>query len=201
MSRASNWRTDAYGGSTHNRFRILRDLVHEVRMAFDLCLGVRINVAENTHQPGLDLPELVEGLAPIIDGLDFISVSGGVYTRGEDWIIPPRRLGQALWRRQAAQLRAAFGLPVLLAGNIDSVDLAGELIAEGSADVALMVRSLLADPRLLEKWRADDPDGVQPCTELLLCRYHSRGASNVYCPHNAVLRGGLRPKVAKRRAA
>lgn len=199
LSRASNWRTDAYGGSTYNRFRILRDLVHEVRTGTaGLCLGVRVNAAENTHEPGLDLPELVEGIAPLAGALDFISVSGGVYTRGEDWIIPPRRLGQALWRRQAAQLRAAFGLPVLLAGNIDSVDLAEELIAEGSADIALMVRSLLADPLLLEKWRNGTPDRIQPCTELLLCKYHSRGATNLYCPHNAVLRhGGLRPKIRK----
>jgi 2,4-dienoyl-CoA reductase-like NADH-dependent reductase (Old Yellow Enzyme family) len=197
LSRHSNTRADCYGGSVRNRFRLLTEVVVATREAAASCdVGIRINVTENVRTGGLDVDELVEGLLPLREAVDFVSVTAGVYTTGTDWIMPPRTLGQAPWRWRARTVRDAIGKPVFLAGNIDTVDLADSLVREGFTDVCLMVRALLADPLLLRKWAAGRADEVRRCTELLLCKYHSRGRSAVYCPHNPPLKE-LRRKRAR----
>ncbi|MBT8226974.1 MAG: hypothetical protein HKP61_13275 [Dactylosporangium sp.] len=188
LSQRLNRRSDCYGGSVHGRFRILREIVSEVRNAGAECVGIRVNVSESGRPGGTELPELLEGLLPLVASLDYTSVTAGIYTRSQDWIIPARKLGRALWRHQAAALRHGLGLPIMVAGNIDSVELANQVVQEESADLVLMVRALLADPNLITKWVDGRSDCVQPCTELFYCKYHSRGAPHVYCPHNPVLR-------------
>lgn len=196
LSRSSNVRCDEYGGSVKNRFRILHEIFDAIRNGVSASVGLRINAYESDRY-GLRLDELIDGLGDFIDLVDFISISAGMYTVNEDLIIPRRRLGPALWRSQASTVRKALETPVLLAGNIDSVDLAASIVSSGDADVVLMVRSLLADPYLLSKWLSGNSPAVQPCTELLLCKYHSRGANHIYCPHNPVLRSSLLPKVQR----
>lgn len=196
LSRHSNTRTDGYGGSVRNRFRLLAEVVAATREAAPSCdVGVRVNVAENVPADGLDVDELIEGLLPLRDAVDFVSVTAGVYTTGTDWIMPPRSLGQAPWRSRARAVRGALGKPVFLAGNIDTVELADSLVQDGFTDVCLMVRALLADPLLLRKWLAGRTAEVRACTELLLCKYHSRGRSAVYCPHNPPLKALRRRRV------
>jgi 2,4-dienoyl-CoA reductase-like NADH-dependent reductase (Old Yellow Enzyme family) len=194
LSANSNRRSDAYGGSTLNRFRILRQVLEAVRSAVDCPVGVRVNVAENVSEDALGIEELLGGLDSIRDYLSFVSVTAGVYTTGEDWIIPRRALGPALWQRQAGIIRRALGVPVMLAGNISTPELANGVIIDGDADLALMVRALLADPSLLAKWSEDRRGDIQPCTELMLCKYHSRGRRNVYCPFNRVLHSQFHPR-------
>jgi 2,4-dienoyl-CoA reductase-like NADH-dependent reductase (Old Yellow Enzyme family) len=197
LSRHSNTRADGYGGSVRNRFRLLAEVILATREAAASCdVGIRVNVAENVDMGGLDVDELIEGLLPLRDAVDFVSVTAGIYTTGTDWIMPPRTLGQAPWRSRAKTLRDAMGKPVFLAGNIDSVSLADSLVREGFTDVCLMVRALLADPLLLRKWVAGRAGEVRACTDLLLCKYHSRGRSAVYCPHNVPLKE-LRRKRAR----
>lgn len=194
LSPSSNHRLDEYGGSTFNRFRILREVVGGVRSVVGCAVGVRVNVAENVSERALGVEELIDGLGSVRDVLDFVSVTAGVYTTGEDWIIPRRALGPAMWQRQAGLIRRALDVPVMLAGNVSTPELANGVIADGDADLALMVRALLADPRLLLKWRSDRRGDIQPCTELKLCKYHSLGRRNVYCPYNQVLHRHLHPR-------
>lgn len=196
MSRHTNKRSDAFGGSVTNRFRLLGGIIDAVRdAADDGTIGVRVNVAERSPI-GMSVAELVDGIGPFSESLDFVSVSAGMYTRdpAEDWIIPRRALGEALWRSQSRELRDSLNKPVLLAGNITTIDMADRIIESGDADMVLMVRSLLADPRALHKWMIGEGTSIMPCTELYLCKYHSRGWQNVYCPHNNTLHQELHPR-------
>jgi 2,4-dienoyl-CoA reductase (NADPH2) len=95
-------------------------------------------------------------------------------------------------------IRRVLQVPVMLAGNISTPELANGVIADGDADLALMVRALLADPRLLTKWTSDRRGDIEPCAELLLCKYHSLGRRTVYCPLNPVLHGQLHPRRQRR---
>jgi hypothetical protein len=70
-----------------------------------------VSVVENV-KGGLRLEDLVRTLRRVDGGLAFLSVSGGVYVRDHDVIIPSRRLQHLLWERQAAALRRS-----LLAGR------------------------------------------------------------------------------------
>lgn len=199
LSASANIRRDAYGGSVRNRFRLLAEIIHSIR---DECsapaLGVRVRIsARERLLDTLTIEETIAGLGPIADELDFVSVSAGVYTESTDLVIPGRKLGAAAWRHEAARIRSELGLPTFLAGNIVSMEIAAEVVGSRQTDVGLLVRSLLADPDMFRKWQKGDAN-VQACTELYLCKYHSRGASHVYCPYNPVLRRQLLPKVSRR---
>lgn len=159
-------------------------------------VGVRVNVCE-TADDRSGMEQVIEGLAHCRIYVDYVSVSAGSYTRSNDIIIPRRDLGAAPWRAEAGRVRRELRVPVLLGGNITDLDLAETIVKAGDADVVLLVRSLLADPELYRKWLHDRWAEVQPCTGLYLCKYHSRGASHLYCPHNPVLRRSLLPKVTK----
>jgi 2,4-dienoyl-CoA reductase-like NADH-dependent reductase (Old Yellow Enzyme family) len=196
LSPSSNIRVDQYGGSVENRFRIVREILSNIKRSTTLTVGIRVNVHEYGPD-GLKFDDLYAGLVGCLGYIDFISVSAGVYALKGDLIIPSRSMGGVLWGAQSKALRA-LGVPVFLAGNINDIAQASNVIESGEADVALMVRSLLADPKILSKARMGQEADVQPCTELYLCKYHSRRASHVYCPHNPIMRADLRPTVAKR---
>jgi 2,4-dienoyl-CoA reductase-like NADH-dependent reductase (Old Yellow Enzyme family) len=203
LSRATNHRVDQYGGSLSKRFRILDEIVMAIRESVNVTVGVRINVFER-HPRGLRVSEVAEGLLGLRGNLDFVSISGGMYAIHDDVIIPRRSMGPAIWREQARELRRLLMAPIMLAGNIETATLADEIVSMQEADMVLMVRSLLADPDLLRK-SLDTVGVIQPCTELYLCKYHSRGASHVYCPYNTVMRTRLLPTVdlanARRRSS
>ncbi len=71
-----------------------------------------------------------------------------------------------LWERQAALLRHWLELPVLIGGNFHGLDEVEDVLARGSTDVVLMVRSLLSDPELLTKWLTGRGRDVQPLHRL-----------------------------------
>jgi 2,4-dienoyl-CoA reductase-like NADH-dependent reductase (Old Yellow Enzyme family) len=182
LSRHTNIRTDAYGGSVSHRFRLLRQIATEIHRRCGKRPGVRLNVYE--HGGGTSPREIVEGLKDLSNVLLYVSVSGGMYS-SDDVIIPARSKQRAIWRDEARELRRQLGVPVLLAGNIDSLALADELLGEGAADVVLFGRALLADPGLIAKTRLGRP--VQPCTDCRLCKYHSHDLPHIYCPYHPTL--------------
>jgi 2,4-dienoyl-CoA reductase-like NADH-dependent reductase (Old Yellow Enzyme family) len=185
LSPYSNHRNDEYGGTLENRFRFLTELISEVRRRVNIPVGIRINCVENVSG-GLGIDDVEAAMHIVAEvGIDYISVSGGVYAQ-DDIIMPPRDL-KALWRDYARRLKQTFSLPILLSGNIDSIDLANELIEKGETDIVLMVRSLLADPAILTKWMYNRNDEVQECIDCRLCKYHTLGLNHVYCPFNPVL--------------
>jgi 2,4-dienoyl-CoA reductase-like NADH-dependent reductase (Old Yellow Enzyme family) len=187
LSSYSNRRTDRYGGSLRNRFRILKEVLYAVLSICSTPIGVRLNHREDVPS-GMTLEELQRGLSPLREILSYVSVSAGVYSPRDDIIMPSRALGPAPWRDASKKLRLTLELPTFLAANIDSVALADELLEDGSADVILFGRSLLADPQLIRKGRSEKPGKVRGCTDCGLCKYHSRGRAHIYCPFNPVLR-------------
>ncbi|WP_433754641.1 hypothetical protein [Nocardia sp. CA-135398] len=194
LSRNTNYRSDQYGGTLRNRFRVLGEIVQAIRSNVDVTLGARVNVFEQ-GSGGLQVEELVDGLGSIGPELDFVSITGGMYSVDDDMIIPRRLKGPGIWRRQSRYVRSQLNIPTLIAGNIETAAMADEIVAVGDADITLMVRSLLADPMLYAKSQQHNAGSVQRCTELYLCKYHSRGASHVYCPHSDLMRNEFRPTV------
>jgi 2,4-dienoyl-CoA reductase-like NADH-dependent reductase (Old Yellow Enzyme family) len=196
LSPYSNKRTDEYGGSAERRRRLLELIVREALAIDGLQVGVRIS-ADEFVPDGLaaqHIPETVRAIQS--GGACYVSVSAGVYDPN-DRIMPPRTLGEAVYRSLGAAAKAVTKLPVMLAGNITNLASADDLIVTCSADVVLMGRALLADPFLIPKTltRAE----VQPCTMSLLCKYHSRGTPHIACPHNKILAGWLRESIRNTR--
>jgi len=95
LSASTNKREDDYGGTVEGRFRIVRQIVRRIRDTVGDRVGVRINVHEQ-HPEGMTPGQVIAGLDGLRDALAYVSVSGGMYAREGDVIIPRRTLPRAL---------------------------------------------------------------------------------------------------------
>lgn len=144
LSPLTNTRTDGYGGSFEGRTRLVREVTTAVRALWpgNLPLFVRIS-ATDWVEGGWDLDQSVE-LAKILKGLgvDLVDCSSG-------GLSPHQKiaLGPGYQVPFAARIRAEAGLPTGAVGLITEPGQAEQVLAEGSADLVLLARELLRDPR------------------------------------------------------
>ncbi|MBP1773408.1 MAG: NADH:flavin oxidoreductase/NADH oxidase [Holophagaceae bacterium] len=144
LSPLSNRREDAYGGSFENRTRLLREVTAAVRAAWPerLPLFVRLSATDWTDggwnlDQSVDLAKALKGL-----GVDLVDCSsGGLVPRAE---IP---LGPGYQVPFAARIRAEAALPTGAVGLITGAEQAEHILAQTSADLILLGRELLRDPR------------------------------------------------------
>jgi N-ethylmaleimide reductase len=147
---SSNRRTDAYGGSTENRARLLLDVLAAVCAAIGSeRVGVRLSpvtpfndVADENPQATFEY--VVERLNPL--GLAFLDVLQG--TGGE-----PRGNGIPF---DYARLRAIYRGNLILNNGYDFAG-GQEAVRSGAADAIAYGRLLLANPDLVERFRRGAP--------------------------------------------
>jgi 2,4-dienoyl-CoA reductase-like NADH-dependent reductase (Old Yellow Enzyme family) len=144
LSPLSNRRTDAYGGSFENRTRLVREVAADLRAAWPerLPLLVRIS-ATDWVEGGWNLDESVD-LAKALKalGVDLVDTSSG-------GLSPQQKiaLGPGYQVPFAARIRAEAGIPTGAVGLITEPEQAERILAEGSADLVLLARELLRNPR------------------------------------------------------
>ena len=63
----------------------------------------------------------------------------------------------------AGKLRAAVGVPVLVAGRINQPQEAEHVIAAGQADACVMTRAMICDPDMPGLARAGQVDDIRAC--------------------------------------
>ena len=144
LSPLSNTRTDEYGGSFENRTRFVMDVVDAVRAVWpeELPLFLRVSATDWT-EGGWDVEQSIE-LARLVHarGVDLIDCSTGGNVSGAT--IP---VGPGYQVPFAERIRREAGVPVGAVGLITDSSQADEIIAAGRADVVVMARELLRDPR------------------------------------------------------
>ena len=144
LSPLSNQRTDAYGGSFQNRVRLAREVVAAVRQVWPgrLPLFVRIS-ASDWAQGGWNVDDSAR-LAPLLreDGADLIDCSsGGLVPNAKIEVGPGYQVGFA------ERVRRDGGVPTAAVGLITDPQQADDIIRAGRADVVLLARELLRNPR------------------------------------------------------
>jgi 2,4-dienoyl-CoA reductase-like NADH-dependent reductase (Old Yellow Enzyme family)/ribulose 1,5-bisphosphate synthetase/thiazole synthase len=164
LSPHTNWRTDEYGGSFENRNRLLLEVVDEVRRQVprDFPLSVRLSVTDY-EKDGIPIEETVE-LCALLEqhGVDVIHASGGYHAKQHyeavSWFMP-----RALHRWGWEQIKERVSVPVIASGAIVRPELAGEIVASGSADFASLGRAMLADPDWTIKAQQGRLLEIAPC--------------------------------------
>lgn len=144
LSPSSNQRTDSYGGAFENRTRLLREVVGALRSILpeELPLFVRIS-ATDWAPGGWDLDQSVALAAELKAlGVDLVDCSTGGQVAGAK--IP---VGPGYQVPFAARIRTEAGLATGAVGLITEPTQAEQILAEGSADLVLLGRELLRDPR------------------------------------------------------
>jgi len=166
LSRATNRRTDDYGGSLENRARLLHEIVAAVREAIgrDLALGVRL-CGDELIEHGITIDETVEVARAVEEQghVDYINTSIGVATATLFMIeasmhIPP---DYALFIPSA--IRKAVDLPVVGVGRFKDPLQAERALAQGHADLIGVVRGQIADADFAAKARSGHHHDIRLC--------------------------------------
>lgn len=166
LSRATNHRTDLYGGVLGNRARLLLEIVAAVRSVLGpgKALGVRLcgdELIENGST--LDEAVAVAQLCEESGQVDYINTSIGVATATLYMIeasmqVPP---GYAMFIPSA--IREAVSLPVVGVGRFKDPLQADRALQAGQADLIGVVRGQIADPDFVRKARSGAAQDIRTC--------------------------------------
>ena len=147
LSPLTNQRTDAYGGNTEGRARLLYSIVRNIRAAFPtLLISVRLP-GQDLAPGGLEVQDSIE-IAGVLEtlGVNVIHVSSGI----GGWRRPKEREGEGYLVPEALRIQAAVSIPVIGVGGIESADYIENVLAEDSIRLVAVGRAILAGPA---EWR------------------------------------------------
>ncbi|MBP3041463.1 NADPH dehydrogenase NamA [Bacillaceae bacterium Marseille-Q3522] len=140
LSPLTNQRTDSYGGSAENRYRLLKEVIEAVKTVWDGPLFVRIS-ASDYHEAGLHIDDYVQiGRWLKEQGADFIDVSSGAVVPASIHVYPGYQVPFAEKIKQEVQI------PTGAVGLITTGIQAEEILQNKRADMILLARVLLRDP-------------------------------------------------------
>lgn len=169
LSPLTNHRTDEYGGDVEGRTRFAREILQAVRARIgpDVPLGIRIS-GDELMPGGLTVDDMA-GITPMLveaGALDFVDVSAGNDGDPVSNMLhePPMGLPFSPYASVSRRIRQACpGVAIIHATRIATVDEAEKLIEREDADMAGMVRPLIADPFLPQKAMRGEADRIIPC--------------------------------------
>ncbi len=171
LSPYSNFRTDIYGGSTEGRVRVVVQIIERIFQRADskMVLGCRISADEFVPQ-GLDLNESTR-IARHLEkaGLDYLSVSGGVYESIQH-VISPMYIPSGNLVHLAEGIKKRVRIPVAAVGGFVDPELAERVLRDQKADLVVLGRALLADPEFALKANNGDLQSIVPCVRCNNCR-------------------------------
>ena len=152
-----NHRTDAYGGSAENRFRIIREIFEEIKNVCGESTPVFLKINGDDRD---DTDEYHRDIVTVLNlcdelGLDAAEISGWSSARRG---MPEEPYFLANIRR----LRGETSLPLIAVGGIRTMDDIDELFDAG-ADAVSMARPFMQDPGVLHRLAEDKPSGCVGC--------------------------------------
>jgi mycofactocin system FadH/OYE family oxidoreductase 2 len=166
LSRATNLRTDSYGGSLENRARLLLEIIDVVREAIGpgRALGVRI-CGDELIEDGITIDEAVAvaRLAGATGKVDYINTSIGVATATLYMIEASMRVPPGYAMFIPAAIRRAVSVPVVGVGRFKDPVQADRALAGGQCDLVGVVRGQIADPDFAAKARAGQATEIRTC--------------------------------------
>ncbi len=161
LSSYFNQRSDLFGGTLQNRFRLPLEIIGSIRHKLkDQVLSVRVN-ASDFVEGGIDLNESLMFAKELKNiGVDLISVSAGIKTfiHVSNAIYPKGFLLDF-----ASQIKANTNLPTIAANRLNDFDIATLAIEQEKTDFVGLARSLIADPKIATKWQNGQLRSVVPC--------------------------------------
>ncbi len=140
LSPLSNKRTDEYGGTAENRYRILREVIDAVKTVWDGPLFVRVS-ARDYHEDGLTPEDYITFAKWMKDqGVDLIDVSSGAVVPAHINVYPGYQVPYS------ETIRNGAGISTGTVGLITSPIHAEEILQNERADLVFLARELLRDP-------------------------------------------------------
>lgn len=185
LSPATNKRQDQYGGSLENRMRFLLEIIANIRKKTggDFPILCRISGADLLDGKGYGLED-TKRMAPMLEqaGVQEIDVMAGWHNASVAMI--QTQVPQGSWVYLAEGVKSVVKIPVAAGTQIQDVEVAERVVAEGRADMVYMARALVADPQLPIKAQTGRLDDIRPCMNCCRCMAASDNPP-VHCTVNA----------------
>ncbi len=203
LSRATNQRTDDYGGSLENRSRFLREIVEDARdeTKGELAIALRLSLHE-AGTMGFSNAELRDFIAMHADLPDIWDLAHGTWEQCS---------GTSRFTPEGAQedlvrgIKALTSKPVVGVGRFTSADAMVRQIKAGLLDFIGAARPSIADPFLPNKIAEGRFDDIRECIGCNICVSGDMTGAISRCTQNTAFmeewRKGWHPERARPKGA
>lgn len=198
LSRHTNDRTDAYGGSLENRARFLRELIEATREAIGPSCALPVRIAVDAGDTGLERAEIedVIGLLdPLVDLWDFCMSSWPADSQ------TARFAPEAYQDDVVRGLKALSRKPVVGVGRFTSPETMRAQVRDGVLDFIGAARPSIADPLLPNKIAEGRFDDIRECIGCNICVASDVQTIPIRCTQNPSMgeewRRGWRPEALR----
>ena len=168
LSRHSNDRTDAYGGSLTNRARLLREILEDAREVADgvAAVACRLCVDELIGADGLERSEVEEVIGMLAEHPDLWDLQLGTWDRDSE----TARFGDEAFQEDHIRgLKQLTTKPVVGVGRFTSPDTMVRQVTSGLLDLIGAARPSIADPFLPRKIEEGRLHDIRECIGCNIC--------------------------------
>jgi dimethylamine/trimethylamine dehydrogenase len=168
LSRATNQRSDEYGGSLENRARFVNEVIGDIKDAVGDTMGItlRVSLDETIGDLGFSNAELRDFIEMNKDLPDLWDLAHGTW---EDCSGPSR------FKEEAAQEQLVRGIhelthkPIVGVGRFTSPDVMARMVRTGTLDFIGCARPSIADPFLPKKVEEGRIEDIRECIGCNIC--------------------------------
>ena len=179
LNSATNDRTDEYGGSLENRYRIVRELIDVTRDAVAGKAAVAVRYAADLADP-----ESFDAFGAMADLPDLWDLN--VHDYGVEMGVS-RFTGEAALREHVKRARAMTTKPVVAVGRFTSPDTMARVVREGVQDLIGAARPSIADPFLPKKIEEGRIEDIRECIGCNICYAHNTLGVPIRCTQNPTM--------------
>ena len=168
LSRATNHRTDEYGGSLENRSRFVKEVISDLREAVGDTMGItlRVSLDESIGNMGFSNSEIREFIAMNGELPDLWDLAHGTW---EDCSGPSRFKGEGAQEILVHGIRELTERPVVGVGRFTSPDVMVRMVKSGTLDFIGCARPSIADPFLPRKINEGRTEDIRECIGCNIC--------------------------------
>ncbi len=168
LSRATNHRTDEYGGSLENRSRFAREVVSDMRDAVGdtMALTLRVSLDEHIGNLGFSNAEVRDFVAMNCDLPDCWDLAQGSW---EECSGPSRFKEEAAQETLVKGIKALTTKPVVGVGRFTSPDIMVRMVKQGVLDFIGAARPSIADPFIPKKIDEGRIEDIRECIGCNIC--------------------------------
>ena len=168
LSRATNQRSDEYGGSLENRSRFVNEVIGDMRDAVGDSMGItlRVSLDESIGELGFSNAELRDFIEMNRDLPDLWDLAHGTW---EDCSGPSRFKDESAQEQLVWGIRDLTDKPVVGVGRFTSADTMVRMIKSGTLDFIGCARPSIADPFLPKKIEEGRIEDIRECIGCNIC--------------------------------
>jgi len=184
LSRATNLRSDEYGGSLENRARLLREVIEDTKDAVGhtCAVPVRIAMHEFLGAAGLETAEVEDAIAMMAELPDLWDLSLSSWANDSQ---SSRFSEEGFQEPYIGGVKKLTTKPVVGVGRYTSPDSMVRVIRKGIMDMIGAARPSIADPFLPKKIEEGRLDDIRECIGCNICITGDFSMTPMRCTQNA----------------